>query len=105
VSTDTDQHAPARVDATRYIPEPVRREVWARDQGRCTFVDRRGIRCEERSGLELHHRVPFCRGGPTTVENLTLHCRAHNALAAERDLGRDYMDRRKHEAQDPRPHR
>ena len=27
-----------------------------------------------------------------TVDNLELRCRAHNALAAEQDFGRDHMD-------------
>lgn len=80
---------------TRYVPRDVRRRVWERDEGRCAFVDHRGKRCEERSGLELHHREPFCRGGSATAENLALYCRAHNALAAERDLGREYVAQRK----------
>jgi hypothetical protein len=46
----------------------------------------------ERCGLELHHREPYARGGPPTEDNLELRCRAHNALAAEEDFGRRYMD-------------
>jgi hypothetical protein len=33
------------------------------------------------------------RGAHTTA-NLTLHCRAHNALAAELDFGRTHMTKR-----------
>jgi hypothetical protein len=65
----------------------VRRQVFDRDGGRCTHVDPRGQRCRETSLLELHHREPHARGGPDSAENLTLRCRAHNALAAERDFG------------------
>ena len=77
----------------RGIPAAVRRAVRERDGGRCAYVDERGQRCRETALLELHHEVPFARGGPATVENLRLRCRAHNALAAERDFGRDFVQR------------
>ena len=70
----------------RYVAAQVKREVWARDDGRCAFVGADG-RCEERGLLELHHVVPFADGGPTTVENLQLRCRAHNAYAARAYFG------------------
>jgi len=41
--------------------------------------------------LEFHHIVPFARGGAMTRDNLSLMCRVHNALLAERDYGRDYV--------------
>jgi hypothetical protein len=62
--------APAR----RPIPAAVRRTVWQRDAARCTYTDLRGQRCRERAGLELHHVAPHARGGPDTVDNLTLRC-------------------------------
>ena len=31
--------------------------------------------------------VPFAAGGPSSVENLQLRCRAHNAYEASRDFG------------------
>jgi len=55
--------------------ETSRRAVWARDEGRCAFVGADG-RCRETGWLELHHVVPFARGGPTTARNLELRCRA-----------------------------
>jgi len=63
--------------ATRYIPASIKRDVWARDEGRCAFVGRKG-RCTEIGGLEFHHVVAFALGGRTTTENLALRCRAHN---------------------------
>jgi hypothetical protein len=36
------------------------------------------------SFLEFDHVVPFAAGGPSTLENLELRCRAHNAYEAER---------------------
>jgi hypothetical protein len=76
----------------RYVPAAVRRAVFARDQGRCTYAGDLGQRCRETSGLELHHARAFARGGEHTEENLTLRCRAHNDVAAEKDFGRAYVE-------------
>jgi hypothetical protein len=81
----------ARADGTaapgsRHVPASVKRAVWARDGGQCAFVGTDG-RCTARGFLELHHVEPFALGGPTTVDNLQLRCRAHNAYAAEMAFG------------------
>ncbi len=65
----------------RHVASSVKRAVWARDEGQCAFVGKKG-RCEERGFLEFHHVTPFAAGGETTVENLQLRCRAHNAYEA-----------------------
>jgi 5-methylcytosine-specific restriction endonuclease McrA len=70
----------------RHIPASVKREVWARDGGRCAFVGAAG-RCTERGSLEYHHVVPFADGGATSAANLELRCWAHNAHEAERWFG------------------
>ena len=75
----------------RYVPAAERREVYRRDCGRCTYVDDRGERCSETHYLELHHLQPFARQGAHVASNLTLRCRAHNALAAELDFGPELM--------------
>jgi 5-methylcytosine-specific restriction endonuclease McrA len=75
----------------RYVSRVVRRAVWERDGERCTYVDATGQRCRETGGLELDHIDPHSRGGAATVANLRLRCHAHNALAAEREFGRDFM--------------
>jgi ADP-ribosylglycohydrolase len=72
----------------------VRRAVYERDGARCTYIDERGERCQETHYLELHHRQPFGMQGAHTTANLTLHCRAHNSLAAEVDFGRKQMTER-----------
>ena len=66
----------------RGIPAEVRREVWARDHGRCAFVGVSG-RCTETGMLEFHHRVPFADGGGATPANIELRCRGHNQHEAE----------------------
>jgi len=78
---------------SRSIPRSVRREVYERDGGRCVFVSSEGRRCNEKSGLEYHHRVPFGVGGESTAENLELRCKCHNQLAAEQDYGGKRMSR------------
>jgi hypothetical protein len=80
------------VPASQYIPASVRREVWKRDGGRCTFVGSGDCRCNSRWRLEFDHIVPFALGGTSTVDNIRLRCRGHNLLHAERVFGRDHMD-------------
>lgn len=68
------------------------REVSARDEEQRTYVSPDGRRCPERSFLELHHHdTPYARGGAATADNLRIMCHAHNALFAERDFGREFM--------------
>ncbi|MEO7275363.1 MAG: HNH endonuclease signature motif containing protein [Vicinamibacterales bacterium] len=71
---------------SRQVPAGVKRAVWSRDDGQCTFVGAHG-RCVERGFLELHHLVPFADGGRTVADNLALRCRAHNAYEAEQWFG------------------
>jgi HNH endonuclease len=77
---------PSKVKGGRDVPAAVRRDVWARDDGRCAFVGTDG-RCEERGFLEFHHMIPFGAGGATTVDNLQLRCRAHNGYEARQSFG------------------
>ncbi|MDE0220802.1 MAG: HNH endonuclease signature motif containing protein [Spirochaetaceae bacterium] len=63
----------------RAIPLAVRREVWQRDGGRCSYVDpRTGRRCASRHLLEIDHRIPYARGGRAERANLRLLCAAHH---------------------------
>jgi hypothetical protein len=79
----------------RYIPASIRRAVFERDGHRCAYFDERGVRCRETRYLELHHLEPFARGGPHRLDNLTVRCQAHNALAAEEDFGREHLRHRR----------
>ncbi len=85
--------APTR--RTRRPSAAIARAVWQRDQSRCTYVDGRGQRCRETSMLEYHHEQAWALGGDTTVDNISLRCAAHNALAAEQDFGRELMRRKR----------
>ena len=64
---------------SRHIPAEVKRSVWERDKGQCAFVGRNGRRCTERGRLEFHHVHAYALGGPATIDNIALCCRAHNA--------------------------
>ncbi|ACL64907.1 HNH endonuclease [Anaeromyxobacter dehalogenans 2CP-1] len=75
-----------------HIPAHVRREVWARDGGRCTFVLPSGEACGSTHRLELDHIVPRARGGASTADNLRIRCRGHNLEEARRVLGDGLMD-------------
>lgn len=91
-STVASPTAPAEArSASRHLPSAVRRGVWLRDGGRCAFRDARGVRCRATRALEFHHEQPFARGGPSSLDNVTLRCRAHNELAAEDDFGRELV--------------
>ena len=81
----------------RYISAHVRRAVWERDGGQCTFVGDNGKRCETRTFLEYDHVDPVSRGGQATAEGMRLRCRAHNQLEAERALGVEFMRRKREE--------
>jgi 5-methylcytosine-specific restriction endonuclease McrA len=71
----------------------VKRAVWERDGGRCTFTSPDGHRCESRRQLELDHVHADWLGGPPAIDNLRLRCRVHNALHAEETFGQGHMAR------------
>jgi hypothetical protein len=78
-------------ERARLVPAHVRRAVWARDEGRCTFIGDRGHRCRSRRFLEFDHVEPVARGGQATVDGMRLRCRTHNQYEAERVFGRAFM--------------
>ncbi len=75
-----------RESARRTPTAAVKREVWARDGGRCTYPG-----CKSRHALEFDHIHPWALGGKTSIENLRLRCRAHNQLAAIQTFGQAKM--------------
>ncbi|HEX4049035.1 MAG TPA: HNH endonuclease signature motif containing protein [Elusimicrobiota bacterium] len=77
--------APAKGRST--IPTAVRRVVWSRDGGRCSFMGPGGIRCGSRRMIGIDHRKPRALGGTDRIENLRLLCRPHNDAERRRLLG------------------
>ena len=84
-----------RNDGSRTIPARVRRKVFERDGGRCTYVDGSGRRCDSTWQVEFHHKIPYARGGTQDLENIELRCRAHNQYEAELDYGAELMEARR----------
>jgi hypothetical protein len=78
---------------TRTIQASVKRAVWERDGGRCSFVGDGGRRCQSTDRLEFDHIVPIARGGDSSIANVRVLCHAHNQFAAEEAFGREFMDR------------
>jgi hypothetical protein len=85
--------ARASARPSRHIPARIKRAVAERDAERCAFVAPSGRRCNARARLEFHHLEPWGRAHQHSVDRVTLRCRAHNRHAAERDFGREHMDR------------
>jgi 5-methylcytosine-specific restriction endonuclease McrA len=82
----------------RYVPAEVRRMVWQRDGGQCTFVSESGKRCGSTTRLEFDHVDPVARGGQTTVDRMRLRCRSHNQYEAECTFGTEFMRGKREEA-------
>ena len=82
----------------RHVPAEVKRAVWKRDQGQCTFVGETGRRCPARGFLEFDHIDEVARGGEATVNGMRLRCRAHNQYGAECTFGTEFMNYKRQEA-------
>src|SRR4051812_6310286 len=70
----------------------VRRHVYVRDEGRCTFVDEFGNRCPETGMLEYDHLDWWARTHTHDPDRIRLRCNAHNQHAAEKMYGRVFME-------------
>jgi hypothetical protein len=75
----------------RYVPAAVKRAVWERDQGRCTWPMGDGEVCGSTHRLEFDHDLEVALGGKPTIGNIRLLCKGHNLMKAEQHLGRSFM--------------
>jgi 5-methylcytosine-specific restriction endonuclease McrA len=75
----------------RYVPAAVKRAVWERDQGRCTWPMGDGEVCGSTHRLEFDHDLEVALGGKPTIGNVRLLCKTHNLMKAEQHLGRSFM--------------
>jgi 5-methylcytosine-specific restriction endonuclease McrA len=103
-ATDRPQRCPRPTNSARHIPIAVRRAVWERDGGQCTFVSDTGHRCTARRHLQFDHIEPVGRGGDATVSNMRLLCHTHNQYEAERTYGAEFMRRKREAAAQARAH-
>ena len=61
----------------RSIPKSVQREVWRRDEGKCT-------ECGSKNNLEYDHIIPHSKGGADTARNLQLLCQTCNRTKSDK---------------------
>lgn len=70
---------PAKAQRSRHIPQSVRRFIYQRDHGCCSYQDiQTQKKCNSKFQLEIDHIKPFSWGGPNDANNLRLVCRQHN---------------------------
>jgi len=74
------------------VPARVKRAVNVRDQGKCQWALASGGICGSDVRAEIDHVVPRGKGGPSTVENCRVLCKAHNLQAARDVYGDAHMD-------------
>ncbi|HET8725709.1 MAG TPA: HNH endonuclease [Anaeromyxobacteraceae bacterium] len=73
------------------VPAKVKREVVARDEGKCQWLLPDGSVCGATARLEIDHVIPRGKGGPSTVDNCRVLCRGHNLEAARQACGDEVM--------------
>ena len=77
---------------SRTIAAADRRQVWKEAGAQCAFISPlTGRRCEEKKGLQIHHKQAFARGGCNDASNLALYCHHHNLHEAIRDYSMERM--------------
>ncbi|MCB9882905.1 MAG: HNH endonuclease [Planctomycetes bacterium] len=83
---------------SRYVSSELRELVFERASYRCEFVTGGGVRCDERTGLQVDHIVPHGLHGPTVLANLRCLCGVHNRWVAEQVYGEEFMGAKIEEA-------
>lgn len=76
----------------RYISPSIRRQIFLRDNGRCSFQDPVTSRvCGSRFQVEIEHVQPVSLGGSSEPSNLKILCRNHNLWEGIEKLGKTTM--------------
>lgn len=81
--------------STRRVPTAIRRAVFERDGGRCTYVDSEGRRCEAKGLIQLDHAEGFARKPEHRLETIRLLCAPHNQYEADQMYGKEWMDQKR----------
>jgi 5-methylcytosine-specific restriction endonuclease McrA len=89
----TDRPKRGQSAKPKTITRAARREVFARDGLRCSFVSADGKQCRAKGLLEIDHIQARALGGGSDLPNLRVLCRAHNRLMAEQAFGRVHIER------------
>jgi len=76
---------------SRRIPRGIEYAARERAGHQCAYVSPNGVRCTERAGVELDHRVSWAVGGSSKdLRNIQLLCFAHNRWKGRLEFGKDY---------------
>jgi hypothetical protein len=86
-ATEKPRQSAGTAPRSRDVAAEVRRQVWARDGGRCAFLGRNGRRCPSTRFLEIHHLDPHALGGGKAPDELALRCSRHNRHESELYFG------------------
>lgn len=83
--SESSTSAPKSNPRARAARGNVKRVVWQREGGGCSYVDPvSGRRCNSKHFAQTDHIRPWSHGGETVVENLRVLCAAHNRMEWER---------------------
>ena len=77
-------------ERNRYIPDETREIVLERANYQCEYHSESGIRCDQRTHLEIDHIILFAFGGSNDPENLRVLCKSHNLFEAQKHFPRFY---------------
>ena len=74
---------------SRAIPTHLKKYIWERDGGQCTYVHSKTKRkCSSKHLLQIDHIRPFSLSGKSEASNLRLLCAGHNQFRSEKTFGR-----------------
>jgi len=86
-----------RMSAARATsPDAIKRAVYERDGGRCTFADERGRRCGETGALEFDHVDGFARTGTMSTESGCFAARTTSTRQSRSTDGPSWNERGRH---------
>ena len=72
----------------RFIPQKIKRYIWKRDQGKCSYTcPQTRNKCCSKYLLQIDHIQPFALGGSHHPDNLRLLCARHNQYRSQRTFG------------------
>ena len=75
--------SPQSVKGRVSIPATIKHQVYIESEGRCSYINAQGKRCQSRTFLQIHHDKPVARGGGNEPSNLSLLCAGHHRVVHE----------------------
>ena len=84
-SLEKGKYAGKAKKLSRAIPSALKRHIWKRDEGKCSYVHpKTKRRCCSKHLLQIDHIKPFSLGGRSELNNLRLLCAGHNQFRSEK---------------------